>query len=204
MSNFPKKDDARGEFIDFSFRSGPFPLFSEQRYRGNFSGCVFAALDETWIFEGDFIQASNRKAPNLEGTVLIGDWLTFLSRSEMSRVEKSNGFSYLGKFFGPNEDLRGIDITSEVLSKAGILAKTTRNADLSGADLRRASFTGIDLSQANLSGADLRGASLSLSNFENADFQGSKIDSILVESSSSFLFISHREWWEEKGAIYYE
>lgn len=202
MSDFPKKDDARGEFIDFSFRWGPSRLFSEQKYRRNFSGCLFAAMGGSWIFEGNFIQASNRYNPNLEGTVLIGDWLTFLSRSEMARVEKSNGFSYLGKFFGPNEDLRGVELTSDVLSKEGILDKTTRNADLSGADLRRASFTGIDLSQANLSGADLRGASLSLSDFESADFKGSKIDSILVESSGSFVFYSHREWWEEKGAIY--
>lgn len=203
MSDFPKEDDARGEFIEFKQFSGPFPLFETQRYRGNFSGCVFAASSEAWIFEGGFIQASNRYNPNLEGTVLIGSWLTFLSRSGMARVEKSNGFSYLGKFFGPNEDLRGIELTSGDLVKAGILGKTTRNADLSGADLRGASFTGIDLSQANLSGADLRGASLTLCSLGNADFRGSKIDSIFVKHFFAFGY-KNREWWEEKGAIYCE
>ena len=203
MSDFPKEDDARGEFIEFKPFSGPFPLFGTQRYRGNFSGCVFNALNGTWIFEGNFIQASNRMNPNLEGSVLDGDWLTFLSRSGMAQIEKSNGLSYLGKFFGPNEDLRGIELTSDVLAKEGILAKTTRNVDLSGADLRGASFTGIDLSQANLSGADLRGASLTLCSLSNADFKGSKIDSIFVKHFFAYVY-KNREWWEAKGAIYCE
>lgn len=80
-----------------------------------------------------------------------------------------------------NADLRGVDLSREILANASLVGAYMEGADLSNATLNNSGLGAVDLSEADLGGAQMFTTYMYGADMENANLQGADLtDSTLV------------------------